>query len=82
MDLHQFSVLSEDERIELTLFNGIYLSSYSNRVFKKDLFRLEGFYVEVVYLLGTHDICKINAFDREALLGPYLEQIDLSSLFN
>ncbi len=79
--LSQFQALSEEEKIEATFFRGVYLATYSNRIYKKDLYRLEGFYVEIVYHLGTHDIFSICGFEHEAMLTPYLDQIDLSPLF-
>lgn len=81
MNLFEFNALNEEDKIEATLFNGIFLATYSNRLYKKDLYRIGDIYVEVVYHIGTHDIFNILGFDQEVMLGPYLDQIDLSSLF-
>lgn len=70
MTLHEFQQLSLDEQIELT--NGAAcIGKRENILNSAFLYRLENFYVEVLWKKPQHYIVQVNGFDEPQRLALY-----------
>jgi hypothetical protein len=76
----KFSKLSMEEKAWYLWNGGSFLMAYESDQFRFNLFRINNYYVELIYNLQTNDIEKIRAFFTDTLLTPYLQRIDLSKL--
>ncbi len=76
----KFSKLSMEEKAWYLWNGGSFLMAYESESFRFNLFRINNYYVELIYNLKSNDIEKIRAFFTDALLVPYLQKIDISEL--
>lgn len=76
----KFSKLSMEEKAWYLWNGGAFLMAYESEGFRFNLFRINNYYVELIYNLRTNDIEKIRAFFTDTLLIPYLQKIDISAL--
>lgn len=61
---------------------GVHLETFTSGVTCFRLYRLHGFYVEVVTNAGSDVVRDVRAFLGGPLLDKYLERTDLSDLYN
>jgi hypothetical protein len=78
----KFSRLSQEEKAWHVWHSGLFLMAYERHSYRYNLFRLNNFYVELIYSLSTQEIEKIRAFFSEELLKPYLDRIDIDELLS
>lgn len=82
MKLSDFIVLSEEEKKQAVLNEGVLIGkrkALSSFIF---LFQVQNFYVETCFNTESKDIEEFRMFDHTGLLAPYLETISLDSLLN
>lgn len=82
MKLSDFIVLSEEEKKQAVLNEGVLIgkrAALSSFIF---LFRVQNFYVETCFNLESKDVEEFRMFDHTSLLQPYLETISLDGLLN
>jgi hypothetical protein len=79
----EFNRLSTCEQFALLEDEGIYLSvSRVQTIYKIALFSLYGYYVEVWLNRKTDKLVKAFAFSSYSRLDPFLEGINLTSLYS
>jgi hypothetical protein len=81
MTLKEFDHLSWDEQYECMLDKGVVVGNRENNYFEMTLYRVDDFYVEFKRQRRDGELY-IGSICHEILLVPYLEQTDLSKLFN
>jgi hypothetical protein len=81
MTFNQFKYLSEDQQELLLWRRGVELARYDDPDFHYILFQVDGFYMEVKYVMPDRDIIDITCFEDIRMLEPYLDQIDIAPLF-
>lgn len=79
--LYEFNSLSKNEKAEALCEYGIYLLERPDRVHRIVLYQVHNFYVEVKYDILKNNIAEFQLFTHTKLLDPYLNQIDISSVF-
>lgn len=81
MELDSFNLLSNEEKRNLLLKQGVILGRRTYNEFKTTLFAMEGFYVEVLYNTKTKNTPCMRCSDKLDFLDPYLESIDITALY-
>jgi hypothetical protein len=81
MHFYEFIQLDETEQIELLWYNGEQIGRRKDQDHLILLFQVEGFYVEVFYHNKERVIKKYVSFECIDRLEPYLETIDISSVY-
>ncbi|MCC6384056.1 MAG: hypothetical protein LC117_08925 [Bacteroidia bacterium] len=76
----KFGKLSLEEKAWYLWNGGSFLMANEDGQFRYNLFRINNFYVELIYNLETEEIDKIRAFFSESFLTPYLASIDIDEL--
>jgi hypothetical protein len=83
LTLSQFDTLCEEEKIILIDDHGVYLDVYRrSEGCKVGLFKLWGFYCEVWFHKKSNKIQKVKAFGHYKKLDPYLDQVDINSIYS
>jgi hypothetical protein len=82
MTLYEFKLLSVNEQAEATWEAGVQIGFREAPPLHMVLYRVHDFYVEIQYHTAQNEIAGIHSFLSEDHLQPYLNQIDLSGLFN
>lgn len=81
MTLLYFKNLTKNQKRTTVLRHGAFLSEKSYGLFRTMLYQLDGFYVEVYFTRFSKEALWFRSFDSTKNLQPYLQQIDISSLF-
>lgn len=81
MHFYDFIQLNETEQIEILWYNGEQIGRRKDEDHLILLYQVEGFYVEVFYHNKERVIKKYMSFECTDLLEPYLEKIDLSTVY-
>jgi hypothetical protein len=81
MTLHYFKSLNRKQKKIVVLRTGIFLSEKNYRFFRTMLYQVDGFYVEIFFTRMSKDAFWFRSFDSTNNLQPYLQQIDISFLF-
>src|SRR5436305_15234807 len=81
MHFYDFIQLNETEQIEILWYNGEQIGRRKEEDYLILLFQVEGFYVEVFYHNKERVIKKYVSFECLDRLEPYLENIDISSVY-
>lgn len=74
--------LTEAGQTDVIWENGVFLDRRKESFYNILLFQLDGFYTEVYYHSHFNVIIKISSFSDTDGLAPYLDKINLHSLFN
>lgn len=82
MKFQQFKNLQLHAQACLTWRKGIHLAYRSKAELYMSLYRLDNFYVELTYHTCCDGVIAVNCFDCDDELQPYLEQIDIGSVFS
>jgi hypothetical protein len=78
---HQFNYMEEQEQTTAVWEKGVYLAERIEGFHRIKLYQLEDFYVEVCYHTHFNVIIKVNSFSDMDLLDPYLQAININSVF-
>jgi hypothetical protein len=81
MTLAYFKSLTRNEKKLIVLRNGSFLSEKNYGFFRTMLYQVDGFYVEIYFTKFSKDAIWFRNFDSTKNLHPYLQQIDISGLF-
>ncbi|MCW3074784.1 MAG: hypothetical protein JWP69_1853 [Flaviaesturariibacter sp.] len=81
MTLIYFKQLATDQKKTTVLRHGTFLSEKNYGLFRTMLYQVDGFYVEVYFTRFSKAAVWYRSFDSIKNLQPYLQQIDISSLF-
>ena len=81
MHFYDFIQLNETEQIEILWYNGEQIGRRKEEDYLILLYQVEGFYVEVFYHNKERVIKKYMSFECTDLLDPYLEKIDIGSIY-
>lgn len=80
LSLYKFKLLSRDQQAETTWEKGVYLADRIIGNYSVMLYRVDCFYVEIIYNSLDPAYLHVNSFLSEDLLDSYLEKIDISEL--
>lgn len=81
MTLKEFTELLTQEQLNRVLEIGVLVGHREDADCEMFLYQMHAFYVEVSYHKEDGRLLHIMPFEHHLLLDPYLDQIDLSSLF-
>ena len=81
MHFYDFIQLNETEQIEILWYNGEQIGRRKDEEHLILLYQVEGFYVEVFYHNKERVIKKYMSFECTDLLEPYLEKIDITTVY-
>ena len=82
MNLAHFKSLDKDKRYIIWLAKSVEIASYEKEGFVYVLYQLDEFYVELQFLKYFPDNVIFIAFSDESRLDPFLQEIDISSLYS
>lgn len=82
ISLAAFRVLQFDQKCELVIDQGKFLTFRLLGECKVFLYSTQSFFVEVFYSPKYHRVLMINAFNHSIGLEPYLETISLADLYS
>ena len=80
MNLYEFGLLEERERVSLVYQEGVYIGKRKDDDYTLVLYQVYGFYVEIYYRKYRLHINRIRAFSSTFLLDPYLEGMVIENL--
>ncbi len=80
MRYHDFTTLKELDRADTAWKKGVLLAKRTEGFHSLWLYRLNDFYVEVVYHTHFNVLLSVTSFTAEERLDAYLEQIDIAGL--
>ncbi len=81
MNLATYKLLSEEKQFEIIEKYGVLLAEREDSFYHIRLYQIEGFYTEVFCHSHFNVIVRTRCFSSPRLLGPYLKNISLDSLF-
>jgi len=82
MKLSEFILLSEHEKKQVVLHEGVLIGKRMNPDCLVFLFQLNLYYVEAFCSLEEKAVVEFRVFEHTAPLSPYLEKISIDDLFN
>lgn len=79
MTLYQFNTLQEKEQAKAIVERGVSIGKRTARHHDFELKQIDSFYVETKFLKGdTFNMLSFKTFQSLDLLGPYVDQVDIS----
>lgn len=81
MDYHNFNTLEELEQADAAWNNGALLAERFESFHSIQLYQLEDYYIEVTRHQHFNVILKVASFKDTVHLEPYLNAINIDSLF-
>lgn len=81
MTLYQFDQLDELEQWQV-VWDKAPIAKRTDEAHRYDLYAVDGFYVEVRYIMPGNIRDGLRSFQTAGLLEPYLDQFDISGLSN
>jgi hypothetical protein len=81
MTLQRFKAATHFRQLDVISRKGVRLSARTYMGFEVILYQVDGFYAELFYDKKAGGVFVIRAFSTTLLLDPYLENIDIQSLF-
>ncbi len=82
MTCKQYKNLGETDQEFILWARGVVLGQRVEEINMYVLFQVDGFYIEVQFHKPTAAVIGFHTFDDTDLLEPYLEQIDIDSVFD
>lgn len=82
MTLRNFKSLTPKQKKFVVLRAGTFLSEKKYGLYRKMLYQVDGFYVEVYFTAFSRHPFTYSSFDSIRRLHPYLQQIDITALLN
>jgi hypothetical protein len=82
MNQFDFSLLEENEQLDVLFKDGVYIGKRKEADRSILLYQLEGFYVEVYYLKHRSCIVKLKCFRSTLFLDPYLVDFPVNHLIS
>jgi hypothetical protein len=81
MQIQLFENFDMNSKACITWKKGVHIGYRTKDNFYMSLYRLSDFYVEIQYHTSFDGITSINTFNSEDQLQPYLDGVDINSLF-
>lgn len=81
MTLDEFTLLDDTKQAEALIERGVFLAERQYKNFSIFLYQLDDFYVEIYHNLKFNVMQGMRSFADEDELEPFLETIDISSLY-
>lgn len=81
LNFYEFCTLPSEEQSDFILDMGYYLCAIERNEYKVGLFYLFDFYVEIFFHYESGTIVKINPFRDLEKLTPYINDVDISDLY-
>ena len=81
MTLDEFTSLDETLQAEALIDRGVFLAERMYKNFSIFLYQLDDFYVEIYHNLKYNVMQGMRSFREEEDLEPFLENIDISSIY-
>lgn len=82
MTCKQYNNLGETDQEFILWARGVVLGQRVENIYMYVLFQVDGFYIEVQFHKPTATVTTFLTFEDTDLLEPYLEQIDIESVFD
>ena len=81
MTFNEFLLLDDTEK-EMTCWNrGVGIAERRDENYKYALYQVDGFYIEARYALPFFQLDHFSAFEDLALLDPYLQGVNIDSIY-
>lgn len=80
MTYKQFINLSETDQELVVWFRGVQIAARENQRYNYTLYQLDGFYIEMVYILPFNILKSFRPFEDLNHLDNYLETINIDSI--
>lgn len=80
MTFRQFINLSETDQELVIWFKGVQVATRENERYNYVLFQLDGFYIEMIYILPFNILKSYRPFQEINQLDFYLETINIESI--
>ena len=80
MTFKEFKYLNETEQEELLWKQGVELGRRKGAIYHYILYQVDGFYMEVQYIMPGRILVQIACFEDPDLLDPYLDKILINVL--
>ena len=81
MTFNQFKYLSEDDQELILWRKGVEIARNADAIYHYILYQVDGFYLEVQYVMPERTIMQIACFEDVDFLEPYLRKINVESLY-
>jgi hypothetical protein len=81
MTLDEFSCLDETHQAGILIDRGIFIAERHYKNFDIFLYEVDNFYVEIYHNLNFNAMQGMRCFKDADALEPYLEEIDISCLY-
>lgn len=81
MNIDIFSQLSISRQAQYTWKHGNHLARKDGFRYYHDLYKLNNFFVEIIYNLELGQVDKVEGFNQSSRLYTYVDQIDLKQLY-
>ena len=81
MTLDEFTRLNETKQAEVLLAQGAFVAERMYKNFTIFLYQVNNFYVEVYHNVNFNVMQGMRCFQDDEALQPYLEEIDISCLY-
>ena len=82
MTIDDFNYMDSISKTELLTMRGVFLGTRKDGCFRISLYQVDQFYVELYYHISQKCYIGIRSFDEVGDLGPYLEEIDISDVYD
>jgi hypothetical protein len=73
--------MDEDDQEDILWDKGVEVARRKDSLFHYILFQVDGFYMQVKYIMPQRTIMEIACFEDVRILQPYLCEIDINPLF-
>ena len=80
MTYRQFINLSETDQELVIWFRGVQIAARENQRYNYTLYQLDGFYIEMVYILPFNILKSFRPFEDVNKLDDYLDDINIDSI--
>ena len=82
MTIYQYHQLEEKNQLDALEQSGTFIAEREAAFCHVKLYQVDNFYVEIYHHTHFNVVVNINSFTNTDCLAPYLEQIDIHSLFS
>jgi hypothetical protein len=81
MNIADFTLLDEIEQAQTLVERGVFVAERLYKNFSIFLYQVDSFYVEIYHNLRYNAMQGMRSFEDDDALEPYLEEIDISCLY-
>lgn len=81
MTIADFTLLDEIKQAQTLVERGVFVAERLYKNFSIFLYQVDSFYVEIYHNLRYNAMQGMRSFEDDEALEPYLEEIDISCLY-